>query len=395
MRAFLISVITILVTTASLHAQQRDLNLSSNSPEIRDLVYDGIDVSSYQEDIDWSATASDKNIKFVYVKATEGTSYKSRHYQYNIENARKHGLRVGSYHFYRPNIPVIKQFQNFTSIVKLDEQDLVPLIDIETKGGLTGAQVADSVLAFARLLERHYGCRPMIYTGSSFYNSYLRGRLAGYKLFIARYSKYPPRLADATWTLWQFSERGRIAGIDSYVDLCRFNTGCNLNSILIKGRRPARATTRTTAVPPRKVAPKPQQQQVPLSKKEMEKQRKAQEKAEKQARKEAEKAREQARKQAETEAKAKAKREAEAQKAAEKKREQDRKALEQQQARQKQEQKQALKDAERAREKARKQEAARKAQQQSANQKAKSQGKRVNQSSADNDDDVYMPIKKR
>ena len=137
MRAFLISVITILVTTASLHAQQRDLNLSSNSPEIRDLVYDGIDVSSYQEDIDWSATASDKNIKFVYVKATEGTSYKSRHYQYNIENARKHGLRVGSYHFYRPNIPVIKQFQNFTSIVKLDEQDLVPLIDIETKGGLT------------------------------------------------------------------------------------------------------------------------------------------------------------------------------------------------------------------------------------------------------------------
>ena len=320
MRAFLISVITILVTTASLQAQQRELDLSSNSPEIRDLVYDGIDVSSYQEDIDWSATASDKNIKFVYVKATEGTSYKSRHYQYNIENARKHGLRVGSYHFYRPNIPVIKQFQNFTSIVKLNEQDLVPLIDIETKGGLTGAQVADSVLAFARMLERHYGCRPMIYTGSSFYNSYLRGRLAGYKLFIARYSKYPPRLADATWTLWQFSERGRIAGIDSYVDLCRFNTGCNLNSILIKGRRPARATTRTTAVPPRKVTPKPQQQQVPLSKKEMEQQRKAKEKAEKQARKEAEKAREKARKQAETEAKAKAKREAEAQKAAEKKR---------------------------------------------------------------------------
>ncbi len=88
MRAFLISVITILVTTASLQAQQRELDLSSNSPEIRDLVYDGIDVSSYQEDIDWSATASDKNIKFVYVKATEGTSYKSRHYQYNIENAR-------------------------------------------------------------------------------------------------------------------------------------------------------------------------------------------------------------------------------------------------------------------------------------------------------------------
>ena len=52
MRAFLISVITILVTTASLQAQQRELDLSSNSPEIRDLVYDGIDVSSYQEDID-------------------------------------------------------------------------------------------------------------------------------------------------------------------------------------------------------------------------------------------------------------------------------------------------------------------------------------------------------
>ena len=224
MRASLLAILIILASLQPLLTQRASASASQPASDAT-LVYDGIDVSSHQEVIDWAATATDKSIKFAYVKATEGRSYKSRHYLYNIEQARKHGISVGSYHFFRPTVPVSQQFDNFTSIVKLKDQDLVPLIDIETKGGMTGAQIADSVLAFARLLERHYGCRPMIYTGSSFYNSNLQGRLRGYKLFIARYSRFEPKLADAQWTLWQFSERGSVSGIKNYVDLSRFNKG--------------------------------------------------------------------------------------------------------------------------------------------------------------------------
>lgn len=258
------------------------------------MVYDGIDVSNYQKDIDWSATAKDKNIKFVYVKATEGANHRQHRYIYNIENARKHGIKVGSYHFFRTTSSVEAQFRNFISIVKPEDQDLVPLIDVETRKGWTGEQLADSVKAFADMLEDYYGCKPMIYTGASFYNSFLCRTLKGYKLFIARYSKSEPRLNDAKWTLWQFSERGRIAGIDHYVDLSRFNKGCGLKDILIKnnavsGHRRRNVMNEVKEVPPPRKVQVDEKQDVPMSAKQRERLKKEQEKAEKEAKKRAEK----------------------------------------------------------------------------------------------------------
>ena len=200
--------------------------------------YDGIDVSNYQKDINWEATAKDKNIKYVYIKATEGASHKQHRYRRNLENARKHGIKVGSYHFMRTSSSIQSQFNNFISLVKREDQDLVPLLDVETRAGWTIKQLQDSVLKFARMLERHYGCKPMIYTSSSYFNDYLGEKFAGYPLFIARYSKSEPTLNfGAKWILWQFSDRGRIEGIDANVDLSRFNKGCSVADIAFKGRK--------------------------------------------------------------------------------------------------------------------------------------------------------------
>ncbi|MDO4510622.1 MAG: GH25 family lysozyme [Bacteroidales bacterium] len=428
LKIWLIALLLTMVAGAA-HAQVTVDGSSAN------LIYDGIDVSSYQKDIDWSATAQDKNIKFVYVKATEGATYRSRHYQFNIENARKHGIHVGAYHFLRPNIPVIKQFHNFTSIVKKEDQDLIPLIDVEVRGNITAQALADSTLLFADMLEKHYGCRPMIYTGSAFYNSYLSGRISGYPLFIARYSKVEPKLTGGVkWVLWQFSEKGVIAGIDHVVDLCRFNKGCGLKDILIKGRK---AMDRPAARPQETVPPRPAKKEQPavvekqLSEKEKEQLRKEREKAEKEARKLAEKRaaeekkeaerlakqkeklrklrekeereaakQEQKRRekeeklrqeQAEKDAKArqeKAEREAKAREEALKKKEKERAEAERQRQLQAEKAAKAKRDRE---EQLRKQQEQKRAQEkaakkQSQNQKASSQGKRVNQSSIDNED---------
>lgn len=203
--------------------------------------YDGIDVSNYQKDIDWEATAKDKNIKYVYIKATEGASHKQHRYRRNLENARKHGIKVGSYHFMRTSSSIQSQFNNFISLVKREEQDLVPLLDVETRAGWTIKQLQDSVLKFVRMLERHYGCKPMIYTSSSYFNDYLGEKFAGYPLFIARYSKTEPTVNfGAKWILWQFSDRGRIEGIDAMVDLSRFNKGCSVDDIAYKRGKKSR-----------------------------------------------------------------------------------------------------------------------------------------------------------
>lgn len=416
--------VLLLTVVAGISCAQVTVNGSSAN-----LIYDGIDVSSYQKDIDWSATAKDKNIKFVYVKATEGATYRSRHYQYNIENARQYGIHVGAYHFFRPNVPVEKQFRNFTTVVKKEDQDLIPLIDVEVRGNnLTVKALVDSVLAFADKLEDYYGCKPMIYTGHAFYNSYLSGKISGYPLFIARYSKVEPRLTGgANWVLWQFSEKGVIAGIDHAVDLCRFNKGCGLKDILISGRK-VRSRTQSTA--PRKekkpepaaeekkeVKPNPEQDKLDKEARKRGEKRKAEEKKEaerlakqkeklrklkekeqkeaaKQEQKRREKAEKEARKRAEKEEKMRqdqAKRDQKAREEFLKKKDKER-----QEAKERQEE-QAKADRQRKQkqeEQARKREEMKRAQEkaakkQSQNQKAKNQGRRVNQSSPDNDDIYY------
>ena len=73
--------------------------------------YDGIDISSHQGKIDWEKVSSDKDIRFVYIKATEGSTYCSPHYPDNITEARSSGLLVGSYHYLTTTSPIDRQFK--------------------------------------------------------------------------------------------------------------------------------------------------------------------------------------------------------------------------------------------------------------------------------------------
>jgi hypothetical protein len=180
-------------------------------------------------------------------------------------------------------------------VAKKADQDLIPLIDIEVRQGWTNQQVRDSVKLFADLVEEHYGVKPMIYTNASFFNNILGATFADYPLFIARYASNEPTLGcGAKWTLWQFSERGRIAGIDHYVDLSRFNKGCGLKDILIKnnavsGHRRRNVMNEVKEVPPPRKVQVDEKQDVPMSAKQRERLKKEQEKAEKEAKKRAEK----------------------------------------------------------------------------------------------------------
>lgn len=278
------------------------------------LVYDGIDVSSYQKDIDWATTAKDPNIKFVYVKATEGATYTSRHYVQNMRNARKHGVKVGSYHFLRTGSRIRDQFENFIRAAKKQEQDLIPLIDVEVRNGWTNQQLRDSVKAFADLLEDYYGCKPMIYTSSSFFNNLLGIAFADYPLFIARYATTEPQINGAKWILWQFSEKGRIQGIDHHVDLCRFNKGCSLKDILYKPGASKRRHSVTQDVDrkdkPERVSVGEEQQvkETPKMSKRQERELKRKEEKERKARERAEQmAKDEAKKQAEADKRAKEK----------------------------------------------------------------------------------------
>ncbi|MBO7610396.1 MAG: glycosyl hydrolase family 25 [Muribaculaceae bacterium] len=196
--------------------------------------YDGIDISSHQGDIDWAKVGNDPYIRFVYIKATEGATYQSPHYRYNLDGARRQGFLVGSYHYVTSTSPIHEQARNFFMQAPRKTQDLIPMLDVEERGQWTRSQLIDSVSLLANLIEKEYGCRPMIYSTIDFYNKNLAPHFNKYPLYIGRYSSSKPAINwDGKYTVWQFSENGIIPGIDAYVDLCHFNDEIWLDKIIL------------------------------------------------------------------------------------------------------------------------------------------------------------------
>lgn len=194
----------------------------------------GIDVSRYQGDIDWQTVKKDKEVSYVYLKATEGASLVDVTYRHNLTEARKAGLKVGSYHFFSPTADPETQFENFTNTVNLTEQDLLPLIDVEIKGKVSPQCFCERLTRFLRMVEKHYGIRPVIYTSNNFYNKYLTGKYLDYKYMIARYSEDVPKpMDDIMFVMWQFTANGRIMGINGAVDRSRIMDGYSLGDILL------------------------------------------------------------------------------------------------------------------------------------------------------------------
>ncbi|MBK7958119.1 MAG: glycoside hydrolase family 25 protein [Bacteroidetes bacterium] len=195
----------------------------------------GIDVSKYQRTINWYDVERD-GISFAIIKATEGARIRDKNFVYNWEDCSKTSIVKGSYHFYRAHIPWTEQFENFTRQVNLSPGDLPPIVDIEYDDGVNKALIVRDLKKFLIALENHYKVRPIIYTYESFYNDYLIDKFRNYTLWIASYQYSPPILKDgAKWEFWQYSEKGSIEGIKSYVDLnCFYGNTEQLNKLRIK-----------------------------------------------------------------------------------------------------------------------------------------------------------------
>ena len=62
------------------------------------MLYDGIDVSSWQGNIDFSRVKQ-AGIDIVYIRVSEGTGFVDPYFKQNYENAKANGLKVGFYHY--------------------------------------------------------------------------------------------------------------------------------------------------------------------------------------------------------------------------------------------------------------------------------------------------------
>ena len=93
----------------------------------------GVDVSSYQGEVDWPVLA-EQGVDFAFIKATEGSLLQDRRFAANWAGSAAAGVRAGAYHFLSYDSPGETQADNFIAAVPVTEGALPPVVDIEFYG---------------------------------------------------------------------------------------------------------------------------------------------------------------------------------------------------------------------------------------------------------------------
>ena len=180
----------------------------------------GIDVSKHNGDIDFEQV-SDDDYQFVFIKASEGKTYKDDAFERNYEQAREAGLKVGAYHFFRKNRTAREQADNLLAAIRGKHLDLPLVIDLEDDWG-NGATVSrqtaiDRVMELIDILAGK-GYRVMIYTNLDGYEKYYKDLLGDHDLWLCSFTS-PDLLPHLPHVIQQFSHEGTVSGIDGNVDL--------------------------------------------------------------------------------------------------------------------------------------------------------------------------------
>lgn len=197
-------------------------------------VPDMIDVSHWQGTINWQKVY-DAGIRYAYIKCCQGTDLIDDRCKENVKAARAAGVRVGVYHFFSTKSSAREQFKWFCQNYKESDQDLRPMLDVESNGGKLGREaLQDSVRVFMDLCEKKFGYRPILYSYQVFYNRYLAPAFWQETLMLALYREDRAPITDGKGraSIWQYSSKGRINGIKGNVDLNKFHRDVDIRTFM-------------------------------------------------------------------------------------------------------------------------------------------------------------------
>ena len=130
-------------------------------------LYQGMDVSSWQGDIDFQAVRA-AGIQVVYIRAGVGLEYVDPYFQSNYEKALDAGLNIGYYHYVTAadTFQARQQAEFFYSLIRDKQIDCCPAMDFESFPGLSTQEINAIGLSFMETLGSLLGYDPALYTCS-------------------------------------------------------------------------------------------------------------------------------------------------------------------------------------------------------------------------------------
>jgi lysozyme len=182
---------------------------------------EGVDVSAHQGSIDWDAL-SRTNVRFAYIKATEGVRYVDPRFGANWRGAGHAGIRQGAYHRFSVCRSVEAQASNFFHTVPRTYGALPPAVDVENMDSCGSHSVSahDQIEDFLDRLQQHYGVRPILYVTRQFHEAHASE--FPHERFWLRSLYAAPDFRTSQWVIWQHHEAARRPGIDEPVDVNSF-----------------------------------------------------------------------------------------------------------------------------------------------------------------------------
>jgi len=186
----------------------------------------GIDVSSYNAPVSWPTQWS-KGKRFVYVKATEGTSYRNPYFSKQYTLSFEQGFIRGSYHFARPDgasgAAQAKYFVAHGGGWSADGKTLPGVLDLEqnyTNSNHPCWWNSDATnIAWAKSFLNEYkkltGRDAVIYTNMNFWKRCMANTTAfRYKNPLWFASVGTPSSVPGGWPYYTFLQYGVTSGMD-------------------------------------------------------------------------------------------------------------------------------------------------------------------------------------
>jgi GH25 family lysozyme M1 (1,4-beta-N-acetylmuramidase) len=221
----------------------------------------GIDVSKWQDAIDWEQ-AADFGIRFVVIRSTKGGAYVDPWFATNEAGADANGVVVGAYHRATPSDApndAFKEANHYLEVARNAPGDVIPALDIEETGGLDDPALIAWVRTWVMRVHDRLGVKPMIYTSPNFWRTNMGDTTwfaeHGYPLWIANWDvPFPQQIAENWaghgWTYWQWDVTGpgSVPGVSTDIDRDRF-AGTDLTDGTIASLTVTPATGGTIAGP--------------------------------------------------------------------------------------------------------------------------------------------------
>lgn len=214
--------------------------LSSGNAAETDQVTIGIDVARYQGTIDWTQVAA-SGIDFAMVRVgyradSSREICADSNAKYNMQEAQKNGIKVGAYFFSTATTTqeAVEEADWVADYIAQYQITYPVAYDCEgfdkpesAQYHLTNEQRTDIAIAFLQEIYNR-GYTPMFYssmgelTGSAKWDT---SRIEGtYRIWVSQYPAVPyPQTAQSSYSgthaMWQYTNRGTVAGISRPVDV--------------------------------------------------------------------------------------------------------------------------------------------------------------------------------